>query len=75
LAEKGLITQGSDAADRRKQMLALTPEGIDCLRNGVPASLEREKRLRSRLTASEYTSFCRALEMLGDEAQKMHGET
>jgi DNA-binding MarR family transcriptional regulator len=74
LAEKGLITQGSDAADRRKQMLALTPAGIECLRGGLPASLHREQRLRARLPAGEYASFCRALEVLGDEAQKLLGE-
>lgn len=75
LAEKGLITQGSDAADRRKQVLSLTPAGIECLRSGLPASLHREQRLRTRLTADEYTTFCHALEVLGDEAQKLLGET
>ena len=75
LAERGLITQKSDSADRRKQMLALTPEGIEHLRSGLPGSLERQARLRSRLTDDEYAAFCRALELLGDEANKLLAET
>ena len=74
LAEKGLITQTSDLVDRRKQILALTPAAIDHLRNGLPASLEREARLRSRLSAADYAAFIRALDALEDEAQTILGE-
>lgn len=55
-------------------MLALTAQGVECLRDGIPASLEREARLRSRLSAAEYAVFCRGLEALQDEAQKLLGE-
>ena len=75
LAQLGLVTQVSDAADRRKQLLELTPAGIECLRSGLPGSLQREARLRSRLSAEEYASFCHSLEVLGDEAIKLIGET
>ncbi len=74
LAEKGLITQGSDPVDRRKQILSLTPAGIDHLRSGLPDSLEREARLRSRLSSAEYAAFIRALDVLEDEAEKLLGE-
>ena len=74
LAEMGLVTQASDPADRRKQILALTPAAIDCLRDGLPTSLEREARLRSRLSATDYAAFLRALEALEDEAQTILGE-
>jgi len=74
LTEKGLITQGSDPDDRRKQILSLTVQGVEYLRDGLPASLEREARLRSRLSVAEYAIFCRSLEALQDEAQKLLGE-
>ncbi|MDM0025493.1 MarR family winged helix-turn-helix transcriptional regulator [Variovorax saccharolyticus] len=71
LTEKGLITQVSDAGDRRKQILSLTPAGVECLRNGIPHSLQRQARLQARLEPAEYEIFCRALNVLQDEAQKM----
>ncbi|WP_162243722.1 MarR family winged helix-turn-helix transcriptional regulator [Ramlibacter sp. Leaf400] len=71
LAEKGLITQASDPVDRRKQILALTPAAVECLRDGVPVSLEREARLRSRLSPADYDTFIRALGALEEEAQTM----
>ncbi|MEJ7932308.1 MarR family winged helix-turn-helix transcriptional regulator [Ramlibacter sp. AN1015] len=74
LVEKGVITQVSDPGDRRKQLLALTPAGIDLLRNGLPGSLEREARLRSRLSDGEYEVFIRALKVLEDEALELLGE-
>jgi DNA-binding MarR family transcriptional regulator len=74
LSKKGLVTQVGDPADRRKQNLALTPAAIERLRNGAPVSLEREARLKSRLSAFEYATFVRALEALEDEARAMLGE-
>jgi DNA-binding MarR family transcriptional regulator len=68
LADKGLINQVSDSVDRRKQLLELTPAAINCLRDGVPASMEREARLRSRLSAADYETFVRSLELIGSEA-------
>ena len=75
LAGKGLVTQESDPADRRRQWLALTPAGIDTLRDGLPGSLEREAALRAGLSASEYKTFCRALALIEGAAHKLLGET
>lgn len=74
LAEKGLITQSNDPADRRRQILALTPAGIDCLRSGLPISLERERRLQACLTPAEYETFVRAVELIEREAQALWRE-
>ncbi len=71
LAQLGLITQGSDAADRRTQVLALTSAATKLLRDGVPASMERQQRLASRLGEKDYAVFCRAMDALTDEAQQM----
>jgi DNA-binding MarR family transcriptional regulator len=71
LTEKGLITQVGDQGDRRKQILSLTAEGIECLRKGVPYSLERQAKLQSRLGPAEYATFCHALDVLQDEAHEM----
>lgn len=71
LVQKGLVRQQNDAADRRRQMLELTPAGIDCLRQGLPGSMQREARLRARLSAAEYAAFCSAVAALEEEAQKM----
>jgi DNA-binding MarR family transcriptional regulator len=68
LAEKGFVTQTSDPEDRRRQILALTPKALESLRDGIPVSLQRETRLRSRLSAADYDVFVRVLEALGDEA-------
>lgn len=71
LTIKGLITQVGDQGDRRKQILSLTADGIECLRKGVPYSLERQAKLQSRLGPGEYASFCHALGVLQDEADNM----
>ncbi|WP_418318324.1 MarR family winged helix-turn-helix transcriptional regulator [Piscinibacter sakaiensis] len=71
LAQKGLITQENDPADRRRQILALTPAGVECLKTGVPASLERQSRFLARLTPDEYKTFCRVLDVIEDEAHQL----
>lgn len=74
LAQLGLVTQGDDASDRRKQVLSLTPAAITLLRDGVPASMERQQRLVQRLGEKDYAAFCRAMDALTDEAQQMLAE-
>ncbi len=74
LAELGLVTQGADARDRRRQVLSLTDASLALLRDGVPASLQRQERLRARLGEEDYAVFCRAMDALTDEAQQMLGE-
>ncbi|MNW21200.1 hypothetical protein D3C71_2219780 [compost metagenome] len=61
----------NDPDDRRKQILTLTPDGIEQLRLGLPHSLEREARLRGRLTEDEYASFMKVLGVLEDEANNL----
>lgn len=75
LTELGLLAQGPDAADRRKLVLSLTPAAMELLKNGIPASMQRQERLRARLGEHDYEVFCRALEALTDEAQQMLADT
>ncbi|WP_203077319.1 MarR family winged helix-turn-helix transcriptional regulator [Falsiroseomonas ponticola] len=71
LAAKGLVVQEGDAADRRRQMLSLTPAGIAVLRDGLGGSLERERRLRACLGEDDYAALGRALAALTAEARIM----
>lgn len=71
LAVKGLVEQGEDPADRRRQVLSLTPAGVGVLRDGLGGSLERERRLRARLGEADYAALGRALAALTEEARTM----
>lgn len=71
LTELGLLSQDSAPDDRRKLVLSLTPTAAALLRDGIPASLERQERLRARLGEKDYEVFSRALDALTDEAQRM----
>ena len=71
LAELGLVLQGSDTRDRRKQVLSLTAEATGMLRRGLPDSLARERRLREKLGEDQYQAFCQALDALTEEARTM----
>jgi DNA-binding MarR family transcriptional regulator len=74
LAAKGLVVQGEDAADRRRQVMTLTPAGIAVLRDGLGGSLERERRLRACLGEADYAALGRALATLTAEARTMLDE-
>lgn len=74
LSQLGLVALHSDPSDRRKQVLSLTPAATEVLRNGLPASMAREQRLRERLGADAYGVFVAALEALTDEARIMIDE-
>jgi DNA-binding MarR family transcriptional regulator len=69
LVSKGLIAQAADAQDRRRQVLALTPQGVAVLRAGLPGSMAREQRLRGRLGEADYAALTRALAALTEEAR------
>ena len=71
LAEKGLVEQAEDAADRRRQVLSLTPAGVAVLRDGLGGSQERERRLRARLGEDDYAALGRAIAALTEEARAM----
>jgi DNA-binding MarR family transcriptional regulator len=74
LAEKGLVAQADDTADRRRQVLSLTPAGVAVLRDGLGGSLERERRLRACLGEADYAALGRALAALTEEARAMFDE-
>lgn len=74
LTELGLLTQNSAPDDRRKLVLSLSPTATALLRDGIPASMERQARLRARLGEKDYEAFSRALDALTDEAQRMLGD-
>jgi DNA-binding MarR family transcriptional regulator len=74
LAAKGLVAQAGDAADRRRQVLSLTPAGIAMLRDGLGGSLEREQRLRASLGEADYAALGRVLATLTAEARTMLDE-
>lgn len=71
LAAKGLVAQQGDAADRRRQVLSLTPAGVAVLRDGLGGSIERERRLRACLGEEDYAALGRAMEALTAEARAM----
>jgi len=74
LAAKGLVVQADDAADRRRQMLSVTPAGIAVLCDGLAGSQERERRLRACLGEADYAALGRALAALTAEARVMLAE-
>ena len=74
LAGKGLVTQGGDAADRRRQVLSITPAGLAVLRDGLGGSLEREQRLRACLGEEDHAALGRALAALIEQARIMLDE-
>jgi len=75
LADKGLVAMAGDQTDRRRQMLTVTPRGLETLRSGVGGSKARQARLRSCLNDAEYQAFGKALAALTSEAQAMLAET
>jgi len=74
LVAKGLLAQAGDTADRRRQILSVTPAGTLVLRAGLGGSLEREQRLRGCLDAADYAALGRALAALTGEARSMLDE-
>ncbi len=71
LTSLGLAVQRMDDTDRRKQVLTLTEKGMETVRQGLPHSMHREHQLRSRLTETEYATFCHALAILTEETNAM----
>lgn len=71
LAEKGLVAMRGDPQDKRRQLLAVTPEGVAVLRLGIVGSVHRQQRLRARLNESDYQRFGYVLEALTDEAHTL----
>ncbi|ASR35644.1 MarR family transcriptional regulator [Prauserella marina] len=68
LQQQGLIERHADPADRRANLLSLTPEGAR-VRTAAQNDIQRkEEHLLSRLTAEERTVFLRALDILSSDS-------
>jgi DNA-binding MarR family transcriptional regulator len=74
LVERGLVSMQTDGGDRRRQMLEITPAGLEILRRGIVGSRARQRRLRARLDDEQYAALDRALTALTEEAQAMLDE-
>jgi DNA-binding MarR family transcriptional regulator len=61
LAAKGLVTRQPDPADRRRNIVVLTPAGEDTLRRARHASDEAERRFLAPLTGAAADQFRQAL--------------
>lgn len=75
LVDKGLIAMDSDQADRRRQRLSVTADGVEVLRRGIVGSQARQVRLRSCLGDEDYRVFGKALALLCAEATAMIEES
>lgn len=74
LVERGLVSMQTDGGDRRRQMLEITPAGLEILRRGIVGSRARQRRLRARLDDEQYAALESALTALTEEAQAMLDE-
>ncbi|MBM3531531.1 MAG: winged helix-turn-helix transcriptional regulator [Alphaproteobacteria bacterium] len=76
LTAAGRVEATSDAADRRRQVLALTAAGRRIYREIVPLALEREARLLDALEPKECQALDRLLAKLQARASTLapHGE-
>ena len=64
LAARGLVTRSADPGDRRRVLLALTPEGERLLAAGDEVVGDRLERLLGRLDPDEAETVVRGLELL-----------
>jgi DNA-binding MarR family transcriptional regulator len=71
LSAAGRIAAMADAADRRRQLLALAPAGRRIYRQIVPLALEREALLLEVLDAGERAQLDRLLSKLQDQAGRL----
>ena len=71
LSAAGRIAAIADAADRRRQLLALTPAGRRIYRQIVPLALEREALLLEVLDAAERAQLDWLLSRLQDQAGRL----
>jgi DNA-binding MarR family transcriptional regulator len=64
LEVKGMVERRRSAADRRKNMVVLTPAGRDCLRDAGQARDEIEREFLAPLGDTLSRQFVRALQVL-----------
>jgi DNA-binding MarR family transcriptional regulator len=68
LLERRLIERATDAADRRRSILRLSPDGAAILAAVAPLALDIESRLISALSAEDRTDLDRILKLLDRSA-------
>ena len=64
LEDHGLVERRRSPQDRRKNIVELTPEGRDCLRQAERARRAAERRFLAPLDEEAAASFVRALQAL-----------
>jgi DNA-binding MarR family transcriptional regulator len=74
LLERGLVARAIDAADRRRSILQLSPEGAAIRAEVAPLALAIESRLLAVLSAEDRADLDRILTLLGAAADTfLHG--
>lgn len=71
LADKQLIDMTHDPADRRKQLLAVTPAGVEVLQRGIGGSRHRQAQLKACMSDEEYAAFGDVLDRLTRRAHEL----
>ena len=66
LQRRGLVTMGADAADTRRRLAALTPDGRALHDRILVVAQERERRLLSCLTPAQRGALVEMLNLLHD---------
>ena len=80
LATEGLVVYQQNPADRRAQLLALTPQGAEVLRTIYSLNQEWERHIMTKLNPEHLDAVADALEEIArileaDEQQTSHHET
>lgn len=70
----GLMTQTVDAADRRRTIVALTPQGMATVERGLRGTQQRQKSLENALSAEDRDALHRILDTLTAQARQMLAE-
>lgn len=74
LVRKGLVSRGTDASDRRKAVLALTPKGRAALRKVAPLARSIEYELTAGLEPAELDRLHALLNRVAERARERLGD-
>lgn len=75
LTERGLVVAKTSDADRRAQLLVMTPAGKRLFRKIAPLSVERQRQLLSSFSAGERAALFESLEKLIERAGELLGDS
>lgn len=73
LERKGMITRRDDPENRRRKLLALTPDGVALFRRIWPKAQSNIARLTNRLDPQDFEDLKRILGVANDVAQSEFG--